>query len=152
MRNLYSPTYVNAGTLVLLINKNECFENYSVFPSGTSVTLHVDDCNLRLIGEEVTAKETGKEEMGGVSGYTWDNGILCIYHDMLAGDHRITSLVRFDDSSSFTLFYGYKTILIGMVFCLIPLLSILLWVFYRHVTKPVEKMMDGRQLLLTQQN
>lgn len=143
VRNLYSPSYVNAGTLVLLINKNECFENYSVFPSGTSVTLYVDDCNLRLIGDEVTAKETGKEEMGGVSGYTWDNGILCIYHDMLAGDHRITSLVRFDDSSSFTLFYGYKTILIGMVLCLIPLLSILLWVFYRHVTKPVEKMMDG---------
>lgn len=143
VRNLYSPTYENAGTLVILINKGECFENYSVFPSGTSVTLHVDGCSLQLSGDEVTKKETGMEEMKGSSGYTWENGILSIYHDMQAGDHRITSLVRFDDSSSFTLFYGYKTILIGMVLCLIPLLSILLWVFYRHVTKPIQKMMDG---------
>lgn len=145
VRNLYSPAYENAAVLVLLVNENNCFENYSIFPEGTSVTLHVDDCSFSLIGDEVTEEETGLTEMGGSSGYIWENGVLRLYHDMSVEGHRMVSLVRFDNSSSFTLFYGYKAILIGMALCLIPLLAILLLVFYRHVTKPIQVMMEGAE-------
>lgn len=145
VRNLYSPDYENAAVLVLLVNENNCFENYSIFPEGTSVTLHVDDCSFSLIGDEVTEEETGLTEMGGSSGYIWENGVLRLYHDMSVEGHRMVSLVRFDNSSSFTLFYGYKAILIGMALCLIPLLAILLLVFYRHVTKPIQVMMEGAE-------
>lgn len=143
VRNLYNSNYENAAVLVLLVNEDNCFENYSIFPEGTSVTLHVDDCSFPLIGEEVTEEETGMTEMGGSSGYIWENGVLRLYHDMKVEGHRLVSLVRFDDSSSFTLFYGYKAVMISMVLCLIPLLAILLMVFYRHVTKPIQVMMDG---------
>lgn len=84
-------------------------------------------------------------EMGGSSGYIWENGVLRLYHDMKVEGHRMVSLVRFDNSSSFTLFYGYKAIMIGMALCLIPLLAILLLVFYRHVTKPIQIMMEGAE-------
>ena len=143
VRNLYNSDYENVAVLVLLVNEDNCFENYSIFPEGTSVTLHIDDCSFSLIGDEVTEEETGMTEMGGSSGYVWENGILRIYHDMTVEDHRMVSLVRFDNSSSFTLFYGYKAILIGMALCLIPLLTILLMLFYRHVTKPIQEMMEG---------
>lgn len=143
VRNLYNSDYENVAVLVLLVNEDNCFENYSIFPEGTSVTLHIDDCSFSLIGDEVTEEETGMTEMGGSSGYVWENGILRIYHDMTVEDHRMVSLVRFDNSSSFTLFYGYKAILIGMALCLIPLLTILLMLFYRHVTKPIQEMMGG---------
>lgn len=143
VRNLFTSSYENAATLVLLVNKSYCFENYSSFPTGTSVTLNVDDCTLYLSGEEVTEEETGMTNMGGSSGYTWDSGILRLYHNMPTLEHRIVSLVRFDDSSSFTLFYGYKAIMIGMALCLIPLLLILLRVFHKHVTEPIQEMMEG---------
>ena len=142
VRNLYNSNYENVAVLVLLVNEENCFENYSIFPEGTSVTLHVDDCSFPLIGEEVTEEETGMTEMGGNSGYIWENGVLCLYHDMKVEGHRLVSLVRFDDSSSFTLFYGYKAVMISMALCLIPLLAILLMVYYRHDTKPIQVMMD----------
>ncbi len=145
VRNLYNSNYENAAVLVLLVNEENCFENYSIFPEGTSVTLHIDDCSFPLIGEEVTKEETGMTEMGGSSGYIWENGVLRLYHDMKVEGHRMVSLVRFDNSSSFTLFYGYKAIMIGMALCLIPLLAILLLVFYRHVTKPIQIMMEGAE-------
>lgn len=143
VRNLLNESYEEVATLVILLNKSYCFENYSAFPSETAVTLQIEDCTLQLTGKTVTSEETGQDNMGGSSGYTWDNNMLRIYHSMQNGEHQLVSRVRFEDSSSFALLYGYKAVLVGMMLCLIPLLIILLGVFDRHVTSPIQTMMKG---------
>lgn len=143
VRNLLDTSYNEIATLVILLNKSYCFENYSVFPENTSVTLQVDECTLQIRGKTVSIEETGMDEMGGNAGYTWKNSILSLYNQVRAEEHTLTSFVRFDDSSAFTLFSGYRTIMIGMVVCLIPLLLLVLYIFHRHVTNPIQSMMDG---------
>lgn len=143
VRNLLDSSYQEIATLVILLNKSYCFENYSAFPAETSVTLQLDDLSLQIMGKPVSSEETGRDEMGGSAGYTWESGILHLYDRIQNGEHVLTSFVRFDDSSAFTMFYGYRAIMAGMAFCLIPLLFILLKMFHRHVTKPIRTMMGG---------
>ena len=142
VRNVYTSSYDNAATLVILLNNNKCFESYETYGKGTSATLVLDGHPIQVLGEPVTAKETGFEKMGGNTGFTMDNK-LRIYHNMKADEHTLVSLVRFDDSSEFFIFYGYQKVFIMMLFCLIPLMIFLLSFFSKHVAKPIEVMMDG---------
>ena len=142
VRNIFTSDYENAATLVLLLNQNKCFESYRTYADGVSATLYMDGRPVQILGEPVSAEETGLVKMGGLSGYRWD-GHLKIYHNMAADGHTLISLVRFDDSSEFQLFYGYQSIFIMMIFCFIPLLLIVLFVFARQITRPIESMMAG---------
>lgn len=143
IRNLLNSSYEKIATLVILLNPEYCFENYSAFSENTSVTMHINQCILNLQGEKVTVKETGMNEIGGSAGYKWNGGKLHLFHKMNAGDYNLLTLVRFDDSSSFQLFYGYRLLMIGMLICLVPTLLILLRIFQRHITEPMENMMYG---------
>lgn len=143
VRNLFTPDYENAGTLIFLLNQEQCFKDYESLSSDLSVTMYLDDCKIQLAGQEVTIEETGMDRLGGTSGYTWRNSILKIYNKMTEGNHRLVTLMRYDDSSAFTLFYGYRAIYVTMILCVIPLILVVLWAFYRHVTKPVEELMQG---------
>ena len=145
IRNIYTPSYENLGPLIFRINTDHCFRNYRSFPTGTSVTLYLDNQPIQLLGESVSKKETGMLKMGGNSGYTWRNGKLRLYHETVYEEHKLTVLVRFDDTTNFFLFYGYRTVIWAMLLCLLPLILIFLHVFERSVTKPIGKMMDGAE-------
>ena len=145
VRNLYTSNYENVATLVFLLNQNYCFQNYSALANRASVTLQLDDCTIQLMGDPVTAGDTGIDQMGGSYGYTWSGGKLRIYHDMQVDDHRLTAMVRLDDSSEFMVFNGYTAVLIIMAGFVVPLILILLGVFHRYVTKPIRRMMDGAE-------
>ena len=142
VRNIYTPCYEEAATLVILLNNKKCFESYMTYAKGVSVTMIFDGQPVQILGDTVTAEETGLEKMGGKSGYRWD-GKLKIYHNMKAEKHTLVSLVRFDDSSEYYLFYGYDFIFTVMISCLIPLLLVLLSFFSRQITYPIETMMKG---------
>lgn len=143
VRNVKDDTYRDVAVLVLLVNQSYCFEPYAAFSPDSSITLLLEDCKIQVMGEEVSEKETGLLEMGGSAGYRWENGMLWLYRQMSAEDFYMKTLVRFDDSSAFSPFYGYREILIGMTICLIPLLLVLLRVFSRHITKPMNAMLRG---------
>ena len=142
VRNIYTNEYEEAATLVLLLNNNKCFESYEIYPEGISTTLVFDGTPVNVVGKPVTAKETGLEKMGGITGFRWD-GKLKIYHNMKADEHTLVSLVRYDDSSEFSLFYGYEKVIIMMLFCIVPLMLFILTVFSRHISHPIEVMMRG---------
>ena len=142
VRNVYTPSYENAATLVLLLNNNKCFESYETYTTGVSATLVLDGEPIQVLGKPVTAAETGLEKMGGRTGYKRDNK-LKIYHNMKAEEHTLVSLVRFDDSSEFFLFYGYQKVFVMMLFCIIPLMLFILTAFSKQVAHPIEVMMNG---------
>ena len=143
VRNLCTGSYDPVATLVLRVNRETCFQVYSTFSAGTSVTLKLAGNTLQVAGEPVTPEETGLTEMGGLSGYTWENGVLRLYHNKRMGDYAFTALLRIENDAAFAPFRGYHAILAGMLLLLAPLLALLMWVFHRHVTRPIQSMMEG---------
>lgn len=143
VRNIYNSCYDKVAALVLRVNQPYCFETYSAYAEDTSVTVYLNQCEMQLTGKFVPDEETGMTEMGGSSGFCWKNGILCLYHRMNAGDLKLKVLVRFDDSSSFSPFYGYQELLIVMVGCFVLILICMLRIFTEHVTNPIERIVEG---------
>ena len=145
IRNIYTSSYENAATLIFLLDQDFCFQNYDAFPENTAVTLMIDGCKFPLHGDPVTEKETGLTQMGGKSGYTWENDTLKIYNRIKYANHNFTSLVRFERGTMFSLFYGYHVFFIVMMSCLGLLIIILLLVFHKHLTKPIQYLMTGAE-------
>ena len=145
IRNIYTSSYENAATLVFLLDKNFCFQNYSAFPENTSVTLVIDGCRVNIQGDPVSEKETGLTEMGGKSGYTWEDDTLKIYNRTKYANHNITSLVRFEKGTMLSLFYGYNVFFFVMISCLFLVIIVLLFVFHKHLTKPIQFLMNGAE-------
>ena len=143
IRNLYTADYENAATLVFLVNKEHCLQNYSAFPEHTSVTLIIDGHKVQVSGDPVTKEETGMTEMGGRSGYVWDHNILHLYHEVSFEGHSFVSLVRYDAGEGFSVFYGYHVFFVSMVACLLILIFILLFILRKYVTNPIRLMMKG---------
>ena len=143
VRNLCGADYQPVATLVLRLNTADNLKAYTTFAAGTSVTLHIDSCVLQISGDPVTAEETGLTEMGGRSGYRWQGGVLRLYHHRHLGDHRFTSLVRIEDSASFAPFRAYSLAALLTILSLIPLMALLLWGFHRHITRPIQELMEG---------
>lgn len=143
IRNLYTPSYENVATLALCINQPKCFEQYYLYSEGCSITLKIDDCVLSLRGREVTERETGISESSGNRGYRWEDNKLNLYDRVNTGDYRLCTLVRYDDSSSFSFLFGFDKIFIAMVLCLIPLVILLLLMFDDYMTRPIHELMDG---------
>ena len=145
VRNLCTPTYAPVATLVLRVNIENCFEAYSTFAADTAVTLLLDNCEIYLTGDPVSPGETGLTDMGGSAGNTLRGGTLHLYHDLRMENHHFTSLLRVEDNAAFSAFQGYTTLFISMLLLLVPLMAVLLLVFHRHVSKPVEELMHGAE-------
>lgn len=143
VRNIYNACYDKIAVLVLRINQSYCFETYSAYAKGASVTLHLNQSEMQLTGTPVSEEETGIKEMGGNSGFYWENGILRLYHRMNAEDLKMKVLVRFDDSSDFAPFYGFREILIVMGVCFLLILVFMLRSFAEHVSNPIEKIVES---------
>ena len=147
VRNLCNSKYTPVATIALQINQENCFNAYTTFPEGTSVTLRLDGVQIPVLGEIVTSKETGLTEMGGQSGYRWRGGELRLYNKEGVDDHNLTSLVRIEGNSAFSPFHGYGWIFFLMVLLLVPLLALLFWVFHRYVAVPMRSLMDGAEAI-----
>ena len=143
VRNLLNQDYENVGTLVLLLNPDYCFRSFRAFPDGVAITMEMDDCEIQIQGDRVTRDETGVDRVGGSAGYSWTRDSLRIFHDFRQGDHDITTLIRYSDGSGFALFRGMDNFFAAMLLLLIPLIAVLLHEFYKHVTTPIRKMMEG---------
>lgn len=143
VRNLCTDTYAPVATLVLRVNQDQCFKAYSTFSENTDVTLKLDGYELVLSGDSVTEEETGMSKMGGLAGYTWSRGVLKLYHDRQLEHFHFTALVRITNNATFSPFHGYGGVLLLMMLLLIPLMGVLMIVFRKHVTEPIETLMSG---------
>ena len=145
VRNVYDLNDNRIAVLALKINQEYGLERYASYERGTSVTMYLDDFVLQLLGTKATEEKVDFKKVGDDSGYMWKDGILRIYHEVNAGIFHFTMFVRFDDSITFKPFLGYETILLGIAFCLIPMLIILMRIFSKHVSEPIEKILSGAE-------
>lgn len=145
VRNVYDLNDNRIAVLALKINQEYGLERYASYERGTSVTMYLDDFVLQLLGTKATEEEVDFKKVGDDSGYMWKDGILRIYHEVNAGIFHFTMFVRFDDSIAFKPFLGYETILLGIALCLIPMLLVLMRIFSKHVSEPIEKILSGAE-------
>ena len=140
-----TPDYENVATLVFLVNQNFCFRSLRALPEDTDVTLELDGQTLQLQGEPVTRQESGIDRMGTESGYSWDRSNLRVYVDSPGNEHHLTSFLRFGDDSGYMIFHGMDLFFVLMALGLLPLIWMLLVVFYRNVTTPIKHMLKGAE-------
>lgn len=145
LRNIYDSNQNKIAVLAIKINQAYCLEQYAAYEQGASVTIYLDDSELQLVGTKVSNKETDLKKVGEDFGYMWKDGILRICHKVNAGAFRFEIVVRFDDSIAFRPFLGDGTILLGIALCFIPMLLMLMKIFSKHVSEPIEKILSGAE-------
>lgn len=143
VRNLLDVSYREFGALVMRLDLGYCFGPLLNDPMGEEISVQLND-QIILMNESSLAEEiTGVEFVGGAQGYQHRNRNLYVYDIHKEEYFDLSVFMKVDKDVIPLPFYGYPYILGGMLLFLIPLLMILLKVFQKHVTEPVEILMDG---------
>lgn len=143
VRNLLDDTYHMYGALIMRLNTDYCFGPLLKAPMGEGLSLRLDDQVIVLKGKELSEESLGHTFEDGKKGYEHRNGILYIYNYQKENYFKLSTIMRADQNFIPLPFYGYPYIFAGMMLFLIPLLIILLKVFRKNVTVPIEMLMDG---------
>lgn len=143
VRNLVDSTFTERGVLVFILNQKYCFSSLAEYPYG-------DGVHIRLNGEEIMLSENrdleermAKSENRMENGYDWSGGRLCVSDTRRGDNYSLTSTVLMRKDITKYPFYGYPYVMGGLLLSLIPMVIIVLRVFKRQVTDPVELLNDG---------
>lgn len=148
VRNLYTRSYENAATLVLLLNQEYCFQPYESMTEGAAVTVQIDNCTLTVSGKTIDRQQAGLTELSKNGfGYTYEKLGFYGFHNSQRRDYHFMSLVHFPKSTVSALLSGYEFVFIVMVICSVPMLLILLFVYQKNVIDPIQQLMSGAEKL-----
>ena len=142
IRNLVDARYQTQGTLVFCLNQSYCFQSLRDYLQAEGVSMRINDESLMLRGDErLQAWEEKKEEKN----YTWKGGRLYLRDELRGDNYILQTYVLFGKEITQYPFYGYPDVLGALIVCLIPMLLLLLCVFRRQVTHPIEVLCRASQ-------
>ena len=143
VRNLVDKRYHRQATLVFCLNRDYCFNSLSEYPLAEGVCAQIGGQMLPLRNGEALSEWLGSGEAESRGGYAWVGGRLCV-SDIRAGDnYQLHTAMLLQKEVTKYPFYGYPYVLGGMVLSLVPMLLLMLHVFRRQVTDPVEVLSEG---------
>ena len=143
VRNLVDSRYETQGVLILCLNQEYCFDSLAKYPMQDGVCVWIDDDPILVQKNEAVEDWTAFYNTEEEKQYRWIDGQLCVT-DMLRGDsYRIYAAMMIHKSVTMFPFYGYQYVMIAMVMALFPLLALMLSVFRKEVTNPIEQLCDG---------
>lgn len=142
-RNLLNSKYERIATQVVRLNEEYCFGHINTMAEDVAVSVQVNDMLLKFQeeGHDPIDLSVVSEHPG--ENYFWDKNKLYIGGTVTDDLFKITSNVKFEDSSIYYPIYGYRVILFGMALLLIPLFLTVIQIFRKRVQDPVEAMMYG---------
>ena len=126
-RNLLDSRFVPYATVVQLVDGEELFEPLKALPEGTRLTL--DDLVLDAGG---LRKYSDADSAAG--GFRFEGSLP---------DHRLAldaRLPRYDILGDMP---WLRTATLGVILLVLPLLAVMILLFRRHVTRPVEALLDA---------
>lgn len=145
VRNLMDSHYEPQGVLVFNINQDYCFDSLATYPMQDGVCIWIDDSALLLEeNKEVEDWDALYEDMG-ENRYRWIQGRLCVTDEISGDSYRLYAAMMVDKSVTVFPFYGYQYIIAGMLLLFVPLLAVVIGVFRREVTYPVQALSEGAQ-------
>lgn len=143
VRNLVDSRYEVQGVLVLRLNQSYCFDSLLQYPMQDGVCIWIDEQELSLNDNEEVEQWGSLYEESLEKGYKWRKGQLCVTDDMNGDSYGIHAAMIIQKSVTMFPFYGYQYVMTAMLCSLIPLLAVMLLVFRREVTWPVEALLAG---------
>lgn len=143
VRNLVDKHYRPWGVLLMRLNMNYCFEPLANFMEQMAVKMNFNGTEVVLQGKAKEFKEMPRFEDSPKGTYEFGRDNVYIYHTLKKNDYSLTSVLAAPTGASFSPFYGYRYVIIGMILFLIPILFLLWNMFRRHIDVPVNAMMDG---------
>lgn len=143
VRNLVDKHYRSWGVLLMRMNMNYCFEPLENFMEQMAVKINFDGIEVLLQGEDKEFREIPQFTASPKGAYVFGRDNVYIHHTLKKNDYSLTSVLAAPTGASFSPFYGYRYVIIGMILFLIPILFLLWNMFRRHIDVPVNAMMDG---------
>lgn len=143
VRNLVNSSFQVIATLVMCLNTEYCFASLASMTWDCDITIYADQCCLMISGEQQQLADYGISLRDTGSGYIRDNDALWVYSSSRASDFPISVLMRVDANGIFDPFYGYQYTLIGMGVSLLPLLGILIGIFRKNISMPIDELLKG---------
>ncbi len=134
-RNLLDSSFRPYATVVMLCDKSGLLNSFESIRGAGGVTLQLDDL---LLDEEGTLRQTQGAE-------TPDGDVLC--YDGTLEEHRLQLKVKpvpFDILSDIP---ELRLAVTGVVLLVLPLLLVMILLFRRQVTRPVETLLDATDRL-----
>ncbi len=142
VRNLVDSCYKEQAVLVLHLNEEYCFESLINYPACAGA-------NLRVNGEKLSVKENEAldqwQEARGEKqdGYAWERDTLYIADRQQGSCYWLDTAVVLGDTVTKFPFYGYEYVMAAMIVSLVAMLVLMVWVFRKEVSEPVEHLSEG---------
>lgn len=143
VRNMVNSSFQVIATIVMRLNTDYCFASLASMTWDSDITVYADQCSLVISGELQQLADYGISGTKNVSGYLSDKNGLRVYSSSKASDFPITVLMRVASNGIFDPFYGYQYTLIGMGVSLLPLLALLIWIFRKNISAPIDELLKG---------
>ena len=143
VRNLKDSHYETQGVLVFCLNQSYCFDSISKFPMREEVCIRINEEPLLLC--KVAERENWEERYAQLGGeeHQWIDGQLCVTDIAVGDSYRIQAAMTINKTVSMFPFYGYPYVLGGMLVSLLLMLAMVLRVFRKEVSSPVETLIEG---------
>lgn len=145
VRNLMDSHYEAKAVLVFCINQSYCLDSISQYPMQDASCIWIDDQPPLLCASDEVEEWKQLYEKVDEKGYAWIGGQLCVSDSRKGDRYQIHSVMKIQKNVTMFPFYGYPYVVGGMVVLLLLMLYVVLRVFRREVTRPVEVLSDGMQ-------
>lgn len=143
VRNLVDAHFQTQAVLVFVLNRSYCFGSLLDYPMQDGVCVWLNgEAQVLTENEAADDWDTMYQEMPDQN-YKWVHGQLCVADTVRGDRYRFSSLMVIQESVTMFPFYGYQYVIAAMLLSLVPLLAIVLYVFRREVTYPVNALSQG---------
>lgn len=143
VRNLMDSHYQSQGVLVFCLNQDYCFDSISGYPMQDGVCIQINEEPLLLCGEsEREAWQKRKNDIGKAE-YRWIKGQLCVVDKALGDSYQLQAAMMIRGDVTMFPFYGYPYVMAAMLLSLVVMLAMVLRVFRREISDPVETLTEG---------
>lgn len=141
VRNLMDGYFHTVGTLVMRLNVDYIFGSLLYLTGEGQVDILLDDLVIDLEGKE---HFLSREEFQGIKeGYEWNRDFLQMKTEREEESYFLKICARIPRKAVDEPVEWYLYGLVGMIVLLFPLMGILFWVLKKHISVPVEKLMEG---------
>lgn len=141
IRALSVPNTDPYAVMVIEVNIDQMFRGLNSVVWLSAATANIDNVkiNVKGIGVKVPKDAVKIDELF----YSEQGTTIRVKKTQLVEGHDVVYQLRIDSSPLWSCFSALERMLLPMVFFIIPILVVLIWMFYQYINKPLESMVTA---------